>query len=65
MDKLQQMWQALHSLHEQAHGAIPFRTCTVDPCRYLGVDKSRSHLRDPGIPTGPAALSLPLHGSNH
>ena len=26
---------AVHDLHEQAHGAVPFRTCTHSPCRDL------------------------------
>lgn len=65
MDELQQMWQALHSLHEQAHGNTAFRTCTTDPCRHLSVDRSLSYQRYDDFPTGLATASLPLLGRDH
>lgn len=61
----QQLWQAVHALHEQAHGLTPFRTCVAEPCRWLGVYPSQSHIRDLGsVPAGPAAASLPLLGQD-
>lgn len=44
-----QLRAAVHALHEQAHGATPWRTCQQYPCVELAGD------RDPG----PAPLTLP------
>jgi hypothetical protein len=44
---------AIHILHEQVHGQIPFRTCMNHPCRQL------SHDTDISL-TGPAPATLPI-----
>lgn len=41
---------AIHILHEQAHGPVPFRTCREVPCMALTFLDLR----------GPAPLSVPL-----
>lgn len=35
--------QAAHSLHEQAHGETPWRTCQQYPCRELDLAVAASH----------------------
>lgn len=59
-----QLWQAVHMLHQEAHGNIPFRTCTADPCRHLGVSELYPYHRK-HVLNGPAPLSLPYGEQSH
>lgn len=36
--EFEQMRDAAHMLHEQAHGGSPWRTCTEEPCRLIERD---------------------------
>ena len=58
------LWQAVHMLHEEAHGQVPFVTCRAEPCRHLsstpyGAWPSGDH------PDGPAPLTLPFGRKDH
>ncbi len=55
------MSAAIHNLHEQAHGRIPFRTCAQEPCRSLSSPTPGSlWLRL----DGPAPAVMPLLGDD-
>jgi hypothetical protein len=56
-----QLWQAIHMLHEEAHGKIPFRTCTAEPCRLMSRDQS-GYWPASDVLDGPAPASLPRVG---
>jgi hypothetical protein len=58
------LWPAMHMLHEQAHGETPLQTCTQEPCRTLRHDSGYGQA--PGERTfGPAPLSPPIPGKDH
>lgn len=59
-----QLWQAIHMLHEQAHGPVAMVTCTEEPCRLLSRDTYGSWPAN-AVPDGPAPLSFPKSGDNH
>lgn len=58
-----QLWQAIHMLHEQTHGNVPFVTCSVEPCRSLAQDQYGNWPAS-DLP-GPAPASLPRVGQSH
>lgn len=47
------LWDAINSLHEQAHGRAALRTCTMEPCRTVTHEGAYAYL-DPMVPEGPA-----------
>ena len=57
MNDVSDMWQAINSLHEQAHGRTPLRTCMAEPCRTVTREGQYSYL-NPGVPEGPAPVAL-------
>ena len=59
-----QLWQAIHMLHEQAHGPVPFVTCTAEPCRLMSRDQYGNWPRG-NFPDGAAPTSLPRFGQDH
>lgn len=59
-----QLWQAVHMLHEQAHGPVPFKTCTAEPCKLLSRDQYGNWPRG-NLPDGSAPDSLPRFGQDH
>lgn len=60
----QTLWRAVHMLHEQSHGPVPFVTCREDPCRELTRYTYGNWPRN-DYPTGPAPLSLPYGRKDH
>lgn len=59
-----QLWNAIHMLHEEAHGRVPFKTCTAEPCRSLSRDQY-GNWPSGALPDGPAPSSLPRVGQSH
>lgn len=52
-----QLWDAINSLHEQAHGPNPLRTCAFEPCRTVTREGEHGDI-SPVVPHGPAPLTL-------